>query len=34
VIRSWLLDLLVLALEEDPALAQIRGYVEDSGEGR
>jgi 6-phosphogluconate dehydrogenase len=34
VIRSWLLDLLVLALEEDPALEQIRGYVEDSGEGR
>jgi 6-phosphogluconate dehydrogenase len=34
VIRSWLLDLLVLALEEDPKLAAIRGYVEDSGEGR
>jgi 6-phosphogluconate dehydrogenase len=34
VIRSWLLDLLVLALDEDPALAEIRGYVEDSGEGR
>jgi 6-phosphogluconate dehydrogenase len=34
VIRSWLLDLLVLALEEDPKLDQIRGYVEDSGEGR
>src|SRR3954466_8230258 len=34
VIRSWLLDLLVLALEEDPKLADIRGYVEDSGEGR
>ncbi|HEU4912501.1 MAG TPA: decarboxylating 6-phosphogluconate dehydrogenase, partial [Actinomycetes bacterium] len=34
VIRSWLLDLLVLALEEDPKLAEIRGYVEDSGEGR
>jgi 6-phosphogluconate dehydrogenase len=34
VIRSWLLDLLVLALDADPALAQIRGYVEDSGEGR
>jgi 6-phosphogluconate dehydrogenase len=34
VIRSWLLDLLVLALEEDPELAEIRGYVEDSGEGR
>jgi 6-phosphogluconate dehydrogenase len=34
VVRSWLLDLLVLALEEDPGLEQIRGYVEDSGEGR
>ena len=34
VVRSWLLDLLVIALEEDPHLANIRGYVEDSGEGR
>jgi 6-phosphogluconate dehydrogenase len=34
VIRSWLLDLLVLALEEDPKLGEIRGFVEDSGEGR
>ena len=34
VIRSWLLDLLVLALEEDPALEKVRGYAEDSGEGR
>jgi 6-phosphogluconate dehydrogenase len=34
VVRSWLLDLLVQALEEDPKLADIRGYVEDSGEGR
>jgi 6-phosphogluconate dehydrogenase len=34
VVRSWLLDLLVLALEADPKLAGIRGYVEDSGEGR
>ncbi len=34
VVRSWLLDLLVRALEEDPKLADIRGYVEDSGEGR
>ena len=34
VIRSWLLDLLVLALDQDPQLAEIRGYVEDSGEGR
>jgi 6-phosphogluconate dehydrogenase len=34
VVRSWLLDLLVRALEEDPGLEKIRGYVEDSGEGR
>ena len=34
VIRSWLLDLLVRALELDPELEQITGYAEDSGEGR
>jgi 6-phosphogluconate dehydrogenase len=34
VVRSWLLDLLVLALHEDPGLEKIRGYVDDSGEGR
>lgn len=34
VVRSWLLDLLVRALEEDPELAELRGYVNDSGEGR
>jgi len=34
VVRAWLLDLLVLALEEDPNLEKIRGYVDDSGEGR
>lgn len=34
VIRSWLLDLLVAALEEDEDLSQLRGYAEDSGEGR
>jgi 6-phosphogluconate dehydrogenase len=34
VVRSWLLELLVTALEEDPELADIEGYVEDSGEGR
>ncbi|WP_255408718.1 phosphogluconate dehydrogenase (NAD(+)-dependent, decarboxylating) [Cryobacterium sp. M15] len=34
VVRSWLLELLVQALEEDPALAGIEGYVDDSGEGR
>ncbi len=34
VIRSWLLDLLVAALDAQPALEGIRGYAEDSGEGR
>ncbi len=34
VVRSWLLDLLVKALEEDPEFEDIEGYVEDSGEGR
>ena len=34
VVRSWLLDLLVKALEEDEGLKDISGYVEDSGEGR
>ena len=34
VIRSWLLDLLVRALQEDPDLEQITGYADDSGEGR
>ncbi|MFE4195554.1 phosphogluconate dehydrogenase (NAD(+)-dependent, decarboxylating) [Paenarthrobacter sp. NPDC056912] len=34
VVRSWLLDLLVKALEEDPGLRNIGDYVEDSGEGR
>jgi len=34
VVRSWLLDLLVKALEEDPNLDEIKGYVNDSGEGR
>jgi 6-phosphogluconate dehydrogenase len=34
VIRSWLLDLLVRALQQDPALDKITGYAEDSGEGR
>ncbi|WP_026530092.1 phosphogluconate dehydrogenase (NAD(+)-dependent, decarboxylating) [Haematomicrobium sanguinis] len=34
VVRSWLLDLLVKALDEDPGLANIAPYVEDSGEGR
>ncbi|MGU3291262.1 phosphogluconate dehydrogenase (NAD(+)-dependent, decarboxylating) [Williamsia sp. M5A3_1d] len=34
VIRSWLLDLLVKALQEDPGLAEISDYTTDSGEGR
>jgi 6-phosphogluconate dehydrogenase len=34
VVRSWLLDLLARALQEDPNLEGIKGYVEDSGEGR
>jgi 6-phosphogluconate dehydrogenase len=34
VVRSWLLDLLVKALEEDPGLKEISGYTPDSGEGR
>jgi len=34
VIRSWLLDLLDRALEKDPDLSELRGYAEDTGEGR
>jgi len=34
VIRSWLLELLVRALDKDPGLAEIRPYAQDSGEGR
>ena len=34
VVRSWLLDLAARALEKDPHLEHVRGYVEDSGEGR
>jgi len=34
VVRSWLLELLVKALKEDPEFTDIEGYVEDSGEGR
>ncbi len=34
VVRSWLLELLVGALENDPELEELRGYAEDSGEGR
>ena len=34
VIRSWLLDLMVNALDADADLSQLRGYAQDSGEGR
>jgi 6-phosphogluconate dehydrogenase len=34
VVRSWLLDLMVAALDDDPALEGIRGWASDSGEGR
>ncbi|MBI1795704.1 MAG: decarboxylating 6-phosphogluconate dehydrogenase [Candidatus Eisenbacteria bacterium] len=34
VVRSWLLELAELAFEKDPGLERIRGWVEDSGEGR
>ncbi len=34
VVRSWLLELAELAFEADPKLANIKGWVADSGEGR
>ncbi|MGL5927376.1 MAG: phosphogluconate dehydrogenase (NAD(+)-dependent, decarboxylating) [Dermatophilaceae bacterium] len=34
VVRSWLLDLMVKALEENPALEDVSDYTSDSGEGR
>jgi 6-phosphogluconate dehydrogenase len=34
VVRSWLLELAEAAFAKDPDLASIKGYVEDSGEGR
>jgi 6-phosphogluconate dehydrogenase len=34
VVRSWLLDLLLQALEDDPGLTKVKGWAEDSGEGR
>jgi 6-phosphogluconate dehydrogenase len=34
VVRSWLLDLIARGLEADPELSAIKGYVEDTGEGR
>jgi len=34
VVRSWLLDLIVDGLGKDPQLSQLKGFVEDTGEGR
>jgi 6-phosphogluconate dehydrogenase len=34
VVRSWLLDLVARGLAEDPELSGIKGWVEDTGEGR
>jgi 6-phosphogluconate dehydrogenase (decarboxylating) len=34
VVRSWLLDLIARGLEQDPELAAIKGWVDDTGEGR
>jgi len=34
VVRSWLLELLESAFKKDPELSEIKGYVDDSGEGR
>jgi 6-phosphogluconate dehydrogenase len=34
VVRSWLLDLMAKALREDPGLNGVKGYAQDSGEGR
>ena len=34
VVRSWLLDLMVRAMEVDPELDDLKGWVDDSGEGR
>ncbi|HEY2933054.1 MAG TPA: decarboxylating 6-phosphogluconate dehydrogenase [Acidobacteriota bacterium] len=34
VIRSWLLELVAIIFEKDPRLEKIKGFVEDSGEGR
>ncbi len=34
VVRSWLLELAEGAFAKDPGLSKVRGYVEDSGEGR
>jgi 6-phosphogluconate dehydrogenase len=34
VVRSWLLDLLAPAIADDVELSSVRGWADDSGEGR
>jgi len=34
VIRSWLLELIAIGFKEDPELASLTAYIEDTGEGR
>jgi 6-phosphogluconate dehydrogenase len=34
VVRSWLLELAAGALKDDQKLEKLKGYVQDSGEGR
>jgi len=34
VVSSWLLDLISMALAENPGLSEYSGFVQDSGEGR
>ncbi len=34
VVRSWLLELAERAFEDDPKMEKVKGYVDDSGEGR
>jgi len=34
VVRSWLLELSANAFSQDPSLRSVRGYIEDTGEGK
>jgi 6-phosphogluconate dehydrogenase len=34
VVRSWLLELSVNAFSQDPSLRSVKGYIEDTGEGK
>lgn len=34
VVRSWLLELSVNAFSQDPSLGSVKGYIEDTGEGK